>query len=459
MYFAGDGFSEIRGGFDSLAPAATKALPKGGFDVIETNPPYGKSAYGRTEEAFLHRVVEALKPGTGWGCIVLPTGVLENPRSKAARFKLLNQSQVTDVIALPKHAFAPYTQQRTAIAIFQRRKKPLVSETADWKALVDACGHERISMFIVDNDGYANSDKRYRTDRKAVSGEWLHNDLAPWTDASGILRPSKLYAAAVNNQKPASPINERGEPLGEKWGVLAISALVDDQRGVGLLPDIPLRGDIRELPLHDWKMRVDNLVAFSRGEDIILPTSFADEVKFLLEHAISFQKGRLQKPKSIDQLFTVSKGDTGLTEAMIYREMDIGNGIPVYGGGAGAPKFKASTKLTTQSGEPAHTFSGPAVVVSMDGSAGSIQVIDKGSFFCNHHGAVLKPNNTSVNLWCFAQCAEPALRRLASNKGSSATLTKPALETLVVSLPKAASDIATVERGRRALTLLSRMVQ
>ena len=115
MYFAGDGFSTIKGGFDSLSKSAKQIFPSSGFDLIATNPPYGTSNYGRIEEAFLLRALEKLKAGTGWLLIVLPTGILENPRSAKTRFALLNQASITDVISLPKHAFAPYTQQRTAV--------------------------------------------------------------------------------------------------------------------------------------------------------------------------------------------------------------------------------------------------------------------------------------------------------------------------------------------------------
>lgn len=50
MYFAGDGFSAIEGGFNSLSDVSLSLFPKSGFDVILTNPPYGQSAYGRGEE-------------------------------------------------------------------------------------------------------------------------------------------------------------------------------------------------------------------------------------------------------------------------------------------------------------------------------------------------------------------------------------------------------------------------
>jgi hypothetical protein len=456
MYFAGDGFSSIKGGFDALANSSAASFPKDGFDVIATNPPYGTSNYGRIEEAFLLKALTTLKKGTGWLLIVLPTGVLENPRSAKTRFELLDQAMITDVISLPKHAFAPYTQQRTAILIAQRRKKPLVGEGASWEALAAAAQHENINMFIVDNDGFANSDKRYPTDKTAPSGEWLHNDLSEWTHAAGSKHPSKLFLALINGKPPVGAINEFGEPLGPKHGVFHPPALLHSERGIVLLPDIPLRAELKSIPFAEWKHRADQLEALARGEVVSLPLPFAEEVEFLLDHGIEFDPSEVSPPTSLDALFKpVEKGDTGLTEAMIYQSVSP-NGSPVYGGGRGVPRFKADDSLERDNGMPATKFTAPALLVSMDGSSGSVQVIETGSFFCNHHGAVLLPAS-NVNLWCFAQAAEPALRRLASNKSASATLTKPALEGLKVRLPVGQAAVE-VEKRRKALTSLSRLL-
>ena len=455
MYFAGDGFSIIKGGIDSLSTNSLKLFPKGGFDVIETNPPYGTSNYGRIEEAFLLRILESLKPGTGWALVVLPTGILENPRAARIRFDLLNQAIITDVIALPKHAFAPYTQQRTAIVIFQKRKSSLVEKNADWQKLLKSTGHEKINMFIVDNDGYANSDKRYPTDKTDQNGQWLHNDLLPWVDKSGIKHPSKLFHAMVEAKPPVAAVNEEGTPLGPKYGVFEPAELAQEGRGIALLPDIPLRAELRTIPISEWLERVDNVLEFSRGQGITLPLPFKEEVEFLLDHGLRIPKKALNKETSVADLLEVTKGDQGLTEAMIYRHLKP-NGIPVYGGGGSAPRFQVDYSLKRNTGTPATLFNGPALVVSMDGSSGKIQVIESGKFYCNHHGAVLKPKK-DFSLWCFAQVAEPSLRRLASNKGGSATLTKPALERFRLRLPTGTPS-SEIEARRRELTRLARML-
>lgn len=235
--------------------------------------------------------------------------------------------------------------------------------------------------------------------------------------------------------------------------------LKDKERGVALLPDIPLRDGVRSLNMSDWEERVDKVIAFSKGCDVLLPQSFKTEVNFLLDHTILIPVSGLQKKQKIQDLFFIDKGDQGLTEAAIYNYINTSNGFPVYGGGSGVPKFKAGKDLKKLSGDAATLFEGPALVVSMDGSSGFIQVIEQGCFYCNHHGAVLKPKDTGTSLWCFAQLAESALKRLASNKEGSATLTKPALENFCVRFPKDPTVTEKISKRRKELTALSRLTQ
>ncbi len=401
MYFAGDGFSELKGGFDSLSVNNSKLFPKNGFDAILTNPPYGKSSYGRAEEAFLIKAIDLLKSGTGWGCIVLPTGVLENPRSSPTRFELLKSSVVTDVISLPKHAFAPYTQQKTAIIIFNKRKNNIKVPDGDWKSLIANVAHEKISMFIVDNDGFANSDKRYPTDRKDVDGQWLHDDLSGYIDNSGNSHKGKIYKALIQAISPTVNADEFGEPYGEKYGVFNVPDLYDEQRGVNLLPEPKLRGERSSIDFSDWCNRVDELIKFSQGKKISSPiTNFQTELNELIELPVDTEKYTSHRSETISTIFDIQRGDQGLTESEIYRYHDT-NGISVYGGSSGIPRFKVNKNIKNNRDIPATIFKGPAIVVSMDGSAGSVQMVNNNiEFCCNHHGRVLilKSSFTKLDL-------------------------------------------------------------
>lgn len=457
MYFAGDGFSAIQGGFDSLSNAAAQIGP---FDFILTNPPYGSSArYQRLEEAFLRRIVELLRKGAGWGLVVLPTGVLENPRSSSARFALLQRARLTDVISLPPHAFAPYTKQRTSVLIFQRRPSDLA--VTDWADLVDQIRYEEISLFIVDNDGFANSDKRYETARQSAVGEWLHDDLSSWVHAkTGKKQNGKLFSSLILKKRSISAENEFGESLGPKYGVFNVERLAEmssDRSGgalktVDLLPDNYLRPLFQSVQYAHFVSDAAAIFAVVKHGKNTSSVSLSDQIKQLLAARIDFYNGAATDAELISILdaFVIMKGDQGLTEAVIYQQFDA-NGHPVYGGGEGTPRFFLRPGAVNKAGKPITVHSGPALVVSMDGSSGSVRHIRSGAFVANHHGAVLKLKpRIKLNLDYAAQQLEGGLRSLSSNKDGSATLTLPALKAYRFQLAPSAASAAAIGKVRRA---------
>lgn len=451
MYFAGDGFSTITGGVNSLGSTKLYKQPTDGFDIMLANPPYGQ----RLEEEFLTRIVSLLKQGTGWGLVVLPTGVLENPRSAPARLALLREAKVTDVVALPPHAFAPYTKQRTAIIIFQKRATPLVS--LSWKDVAAEIGTEEISMFIVDNDGFANSDKRYETARRAKSGEWLHNDLAGWVHATtGKFQDSKLMVSTLTKKAPKPTVDEFGVPLGKKYGIFTIKQLFkragkvgpEDGRSVSLLPDSFLRPSFSALTIAEFKQQCELIHSIVRGapKPNSALKSLSDLVKEVLATPLIVAKAKKLKVKGA---FDIKKGDSALTESVIYAQYDSA-GLPVYGGGEALPRFKISKTSKTKKGMGITVHTGPALIVAMDGSSGAVRVIEAGEFCSNHHASVLKPKSGfSADLYVVAQQLEGGLRELSSNKAGSATLTLPVLEEFDLSLPTDATEIAEIVKQRK----------
>lgn len=452
MYFAGDGFSTITGGIDSLSIGKLHKQPASGFDIMLANPPYGQ----RLEEEFLTRIISLLKQGTGWGLVVLPTGVLENPRSAPSRLALLRKARVTDVIALPPHAFAPYTKQRTAIVIFQKRETTLKSLT--WKDVATEIGSEEISLFIVDNDGFANSDKRYETARRAKSGEWLHNDLAPWVHVkTGNYHESKLLAAALRKIVPKATADEFGTPVGKKYGLFNIKQLFkhaskvgpEEIRSISLLPDAFLRPTFSDITIDEFKQRCDLIHSIVRGDILTSPAlkPLSDLVREALATPLALSKNK--QVLKVKNAFEIKKGDPALTEAVIYSQQET-TGLPVYGGGEALPRFKISKTSKTKKGAKITIHTGPALIVAMDGSSGAVRVVESGEFCCNHHASVLKPKpEFKISLYAAAQQLEGGLRELASNKAGSATLTLPVLEEFDLALPTDRADIAALAKQRK----------
>ncbi len=180
MFLVGDGHTNMRRG-DSLK---TKEYPFkiSEFDYVITNPPYG---YGtiraetsvistvRTEFAFLCRIRQLLRAG-GRACVIQPDGVLENPSYKEFRRELLQTFDLTAVISLPKFAFAPYTKEKT-YALFLTKHAEKITKIQD----------EPIWMYIIDNDGLANSDKRFPTKLRNNQNGWMHDEISGWVSTEG----------------------------------------------------------------------------------------------------------------------------------------------------------------------------------------------------------------------------------------------------------------------------------
>ena len=126
------------------------------------------------------------------------------------------------------------------------------------------------------------------------------------------------------------------------------------------------------------------------------------------------------------------------------------SGIYVFGGGAERPKHKIDKAAQRNNGRPISIHKGQALIVSMDGSSGAMQVIPSGEFTANHHALILYPYVTDFELYWFKQQIEQDLKDLASNKGASATLTMPQTNNAAIRVPSKATR-ETVNRYRMNL--------
>lgn len=233
------------------------------FDYIITNPPYGNGTIKaetsnistvRTEIAFLCRIIKLLKIG-GKACVITPDGVLENPSYKLFRKEILEKCDITAIISLPKFAFAPYTKEKTyALFITKRSDKNTKIQNKD------------VWMYIIDNDGLVNSDKRFPTKLRNNRNGWLHDEISGWVSTEGEemagLLEERWLAFDDSKTNGTEWINEKGVHVKfKKAEFMPINKILKDKYLI-LMPEYYLRPyepkyiDLEELDLELAEIKV-----------------------------------------------------------------------------------------------------------------------------------------------------------------------------------------------------------
>ena len=145
----------------------------------------------------------------------------------------MEKSEIESIISLPKFAFAPYTKEKT-YALFFRKKDNKITKIQN----------KPIWMYIIDNDGYANSDKRFPTKLKNDNGKWLHDELSSWVNNEGDEQSSileKYWNKFDDQNKPSSWIDEKGKELKLKKGGFIEIKNINEGNYFNLLPEKHLR--------------------------------------------------------------------------------------------------------------------------------------------------------------------------------------------------------------------------
>ena len=228
MFLVGDGHTHIYETNDSLDGwDTTIEWEENRFDYILTNPPMGPykgsasiinfefTNEKRNELLFVEKVIRATKPG-GEIAIVVNDGALEAPSRESFRIKLLENCDLYAVISLTKFEFAPYTKEKTYILFMQKKQEGDVGSIQSLP----------VWHFIVDYDGFANSDKRYRTK--------FHDDLveleAEFYDAIALARlsladPAKFYKERQHYEREVNDFEKQGALTGEKYAYVEMASV------------------------------------------------------------------------------------------------------------------------------------------------------------------------------------------------------------------------------------------
>ena len=240
MFLVGDGHTHMKQ-FNTLSQWEFSEDQK--WDYIITNPPVGAGTIkadtsvvssNRTEIAFLYEIIKHLEDG-GKSCVLLPDGILENPTFTKVRKDLLEKCDIEAVISLPKFAFSPYTKEKMFAVFFTKRNKDLTKIQKD-----------PVWMYIIDNDGLANSDKRFPTKLRNNRNGWMHDEISGWVDTSGDEQLGLLEERYLEFDDSLTNgtewINEKGQTVNlRKGGKIEISKIINANPNYCLIPEYYLR--------------------------------------------------------------------------------------------------------------------------------------------------------------------------------------------------------------------------
>lgn len=144
--------------------------------------------------------------------------------------------------------------------------------------------------------------------------------------------------------------------------------------------------------------------------------------------------------KFLEMFDPVQKGDFGLTEEAIYKSIQHGdNFIPVWGG---SQEHTGEERLVSENGktkynDPITIFNGTGIIISLDGSAGSMTFVRNGRFALNHHAGffeVKKDTEKLIDPQFFALFYEARLKEAGVSEGSK-TLSLKKLYSMDFEIP------------------------
>ena len=238
MFLVGDGHTNMED--DNTL---TKKFDKEDqWDYIATNPPVGAGTIkaetsvvssNRTEVCFLYKVIALLRDGKK-ACILLPDGILENPIFTKLRKDLLEKCDIEAIISLPKFAFAPYTKEKMYALFFTKKNKAVTRIQKD-----------PIWMYIIDNDGLANSDKRFPTKLRNNRNGWLHDEISGWVSTKGEEMVGLLeerWLKFDDSQTDGTEFQtDKGEIVKLRKAGLIDTGIISPSNHYNLLPEFYLR--------------------------------------------------------------------------------------------------------------------------------------------------------------------------------------------------------------------------
>lgn len=397
MFLAGDGHTHIKEK-DSLA-----GLEIDTFDYIVANPPYGLydgdirienftfTNQRRFELMFLEKIVNAVKFG-GEMAIVVPDGVLETPTNEEFRKRLLQHCRINAIVSLTRFAFAPYTKEKTYVLFMQKKQKEEIG-----KIQTQAIWH-----FILDCDGFANSDKRFLTPK--------HNDIE-------LLE--KVFMV--------------GQRSG-KYGFVDMKDVNDDN----------FHNLLSESYLRPIKVETKTIGQFNDSFDELMEKlkkliKKADEVRENIKNNHTISKVDIvERNVSLSKALKLLPKNSGITEEFIYlNENPDKEQVPIYTSSYDILGYLPID--TKKDGEPIVINGGASVIVFRKGKAGTMFYVNTDKYIACENAIPFQISDEykeKILIKWFYFTYRKIFLNLVTSKADNATFNLDFLERLTIDIPK-----------------------
>jgi hypothetical protein len=420
MFLVGDGHIHIYENDSIIGWDESKGWEEETFNYVLTNPPMGKydgeadvanfdfTNERRMELLFTERVVKATQYG-GDIAIVLNDGALETPSRSGFRKKLLEHCNIYSIISLTKFAFAPYTKEKTYVLFMSKKQKDEIGEIQKFP----------IWHYILDYDGYANSDKRYKTK--------YHDDIAELEN---------LFPLAVTNAKNHSnkkifnqhksnyerKVNKREKEeglVGYKFKYVEMSE-IKSENYYNLISEFHLR----PYELSKYKLK-----------------EFVELASKILRKKISLKKPKKIIQEKIENMFSFEGGNSGLTEEFVYHHQpnSIDEQLKILSSATIEDKNMGFVSKSAKiDGRQIKIFSGESILIARNGYAGSMTYFKNFTYTTNDHAYVMtvKPEwKKKINLRFIAFYLQPLFFNIVTSKSDNATFNKEYAELQTINLP------------------------
>lgn len=439
MFLVGDGHIHIYDVDDSLIGWDINiGWKENEFDYVLTNPPMGQykgkariedfafTNEKRYELLFVEIAVKAVKPG-GEVAIVVNDGALEAPSREKFRTELLKTCDINAIVSLTKFAFAPYTKEKTYVLFMQKKQLEEANQIQK----------HPIWHFIVDYDGYANSDKRFRTKyhddlpelRKKFERAVKQNQFYI-TDRSAFEQQRANYEREVNPR-------EKSEGLtGMKCGFVEMDR-IREANFHNLLSEFHLRPvDVETISEDELDRRIRETTKELKALEVDL---ISELDKVIASGKLSLKEGDLVE---LGKCFNIKGGNSGLTEEFLYNNQPIEEEdmLPIYSGATLEENLMGYiTREAKPAGKNLKIFKGPCILVSRKGYAGVMSYITEGEFTTNDDAYVLTLKSqwkNKINLRWFVYQFQSLFRSLVTSKSDNSTFNKKYAQKQSVLMPE-----------------------